>query len=252
MNNFFIHYRPLPPGLKRFVLLTLTAVTAIIVVLGFWGPSLHNQYGPGRRQPVRELSGWLLDGPGGAQLAVPQPGQTNQGTSFNRVLLAGPGKTIPPPAVMDHVGEWVKVRGSLFSRGALDVMNTRKATPTRPPSGTPEANASGSSEGEFTLLGEIMDSKCFSGVMKPGSGKTHMGCAIRCISGGVPAVFHVRRNSGATLDFVLIDDQNRTVNERVLPLVAQPLELKGEVIRFDNLLALRANPETYRSLEQSN
>ena len=153
-------------------------------------------------------------------------------------------------AVMDHVGEWVKVRGSLFSRGALDVMNTRKATPMLPPSGTPEADASGSSEGEFSLRGEIMDSKCFSGVMKPGSGKTHMGCAIRCISGGVPAVFHVRRNSGATLDFVLIDDQSRAVNERVLPLVAQPLELKGEVVRFDNLLALKANPDSYRSLKE--
>ena len=249
MNNFFVHYRPLPPGLKRFLLLVLTVLVTLIVVLGFWGPSLHNQYGPGRRQPVRELSGWLLDGPGGAQLLVPQPGQTTQGQTFNRVLLAGPGKTIPPPAVMDHVGDWVKVRGSLFSRGPLDVMNTRKATPVRPPLGTPEANVVGHSEGEFTLRGEIVDSKCFSGVMKPGSGKAHMGCAIRCISGGVPAVFHVRREDGSALDFVLIDDQNQTVNERVLPLVAQPLELKGEVIRFDNLLAIRANPESYQPLK---
>ena len=96
MNNFFVHYRPLPPGLKRFVLLVLTVLVTLIVVLGFWGPSLHNQYGPGRRQPVKELSGWLLDGPGGAQLLVPQPGQTTQGQTLTGCFLQDPAKPFRP------------------------------------------------------------------------------------------------------------------------------------------------------------
>jgi len=39
--------------------------------------------------------------------------------------------------------------------------------------------------GTQTLVGEIVDSKCFLGVMNPGQLTTHRACAIRCISGGV-------------------------------------------------------------------
>lgn len=247
MSEFFIHYRPLPARLRGFLLALVACLTAITVILGFWGPDLHNQYGAGRRQPVRELSGWLLDGPGGAQLVVPRPGVTDGIAQFNRVLLAGPGKTVPPASVMDHAGEWVRLRGSLFSHGRLDVMNTRRATPLTPPQEIPQPDLTGTSVGRFSLWGEIVDGKCFSGVMKPGAGRTHMGCAIRCISGGVPAVFHVRRNDGSVLDLVLIDQTGQTVNDRILQLVAQPLRIEGEVVRFDNLLALRADPADYQT-----
>ena len=39
--------------------------------------------------------------------------------------------------------------------------------------------------GAVTLTGEIVDSKCFLGVMNPGNLKPHKACAIRCISGGI-------------------------------------------------------------------
>ena len=82
--------------------------------------------------------------------------------------------------------------------------------------------------------------------MKPGAGKTHMGCAIRCISGGVPAVFHVHNKAGEVLDLVLIDQEGKPVNDRVLDVVAQALAIQGEVIEYDNLMALKADPSTYR------
>lgn len=37
------------------------------------------------------------------------------------------------------------------------------------------------------LEGEIVDGKCYLGVMNPGAGKTHRACAARCLHGGVPA-----------------------------------------------------------------
>ena len=42
-----------------------------------------------------------------------------------------------------------------------------------------------------TLKGEIIDPKCYLGAMKPGGGKTHKACAMRCIAGGIP-----RRQTG--------------------------------------------------------
>jgi hypothetical protein len=42
------------------------------------------------------------------------------------------------------------------------------------------------------LRGEIVDTKCYLGVMTPGEDKVHRGCAVRCISRGVPPAFLVR------------------------------------------------------------
>ena len=41
----------------------------------------------------------------------------------------------------------------------------------------------------FTLIGEIVDSKRYLGVMNPGNGKVHRDCAVRCLSGGIPPIF---------------------------------------------------------------
>ena len=38
--------------------------------------------------------------------------------------------------------------------------------------------------GVHTLRGEIVNSKCYFGVMNPGHGKVHRGCPVRCLSGG--------------------------------------------------------------------
>src|SRR4051812_28458465 len=48
--------------------------------------------------------------------------------------------------------------------------------------------------GTLNVEGEIVDPKCFFGVMKPGEGKPHKDCAIRCILGGMPPVLKVRDN----------------------------------------------------------
>lgn len=40
-----------------------------------------------------------------------------------------------------------------------------------------------------TLDGELVDSKCYLGTMKPGDGKTHKSCAILCLRGGIPPLF---------------------------------------------------------------
>ena len=42
------------------------------------------------------------------------------------------------------------------------------------------------------LRGEIVDSKCYLGVMNPGEGTVHRDCAARCLSGGLPPMLVVR------------------------------------------------------------
>ena len=72
--------------------------------------------------------------------------------------------------------------------------------------------------GRQLLRGEIVDSKCWFGVMNPALGKAHKDCAIRCISGGAPPAFVVR-SAGA-------DGRERTL---VLLLAALPFSTRPQL-----------------------
>ena len=51
------------------------------------------------------------------------------------------------------------------------------------------------------VLGELVDSKCHLGVMKPGDGPLHRDCAVRCLLGAVPPMFSER---GASTRLALV------------------------------------------------
>ncbi len=80
-----------------------------------------------------------------------------------------------------------------------------------------------------SLEGEIIDPKCFFGVMKPGEGKPHRSCAIRCIAGGIPPVLHTQKNN-----YILLDENKHPLNSEVLALVGDVVTLKGSVATLDN------------------
>jgi hypothetical protein len=85
--------------------------------------------------------------------------------------------------------------------------------------------------------------------MNPGQLTPHRGCAIRCISGGIPPVFLVRQNDGTALYFLLVSAEGKPVNQQVLELVAEPVQITGEVVRQGELLILRADPTGYRRVK---
>jgi hypothetical protein len=102
--------------------------------------------------------------------------------------------------------------------------------------------------GVQALRGEIVDSKCFLGAMRPGRGKPHRACATLCIRGGIPPVLRVETANGEYRHFLLTDEDGRAVNDRVLDVVAEPVEITGRVIRTGDMLVLQANPATIRHL----
>jgi hypothetical protein len=98
------------------------------------------------------------------------------------------------------------------------------------------ADVTKTSKGKMAIVsGEIVDPKCYFGVMKPGEGKPHRSCAIRCISGGIPPVFHSTDNTY----FLLVDENFSSLNTVVLPLVGDHLRLDGEVVQFDDWKILK-------------
>ncbi len=87
--------------------------------------------------------------------------------------------------------------------------------------------------GPVQLTGEIADSKCYFGVMNPGNGKVHRGCAVRCISGGIPPAFLVRDAGGRTMTMLLAD-----LKPELLEHVAEPITLRGRLTRSEGRLIL--------------
>jgi hypothetical protein len=100
--------------------------------------------------------------------------------------------------------------------------------------------------GRLTLIGEIVDSKCYLGVMKPGTGKPHRSCAARCISGGVPPSLLVKGSDGSSRLLLLSDDSGRPLGREILGLVAQPVSVTGTVSKRDGLWQMRAAAADFR------
>ena len=97
--------------------------------------------------------------------------------------------------------------------------------------------------GETTLRGEIVDSKCYLGVMNPGNLKTHRACAVNCIAGGIPPVLLVRNDSGEARYILLVGEKGEAINEDILPLVAEPVAVTGELRRRGEQLILFASAQ---------
>ncbi len=195
----------------------------------------------------RDFVGTIREYPA-PSLIVGRPGRAEGVAANSRYLLTAPGKFGAQTLVSDLDGRMVHLRGSLIYRedqtmielvpGSIKILDQLGADPELPVE-----------LGEHVFVGEIVDSKCFLGVMAPGSAKVHRSCATRCIAGGIPPVLLVRQADGTALYLLLVGEDGEAVNERVLDLVAERVEIQGRVQRLDETLVLRADPSSYRRFD---
>ena len=182
-------------------------------------------------------------------LLVPRPGNAEGQSRFSTYYLVAPWKFgLNREALAGFDNKAVSLKGTLIYRGNQTmievILDSIQATNVVTTGALPQPIALG----RQTLIGEIVDSKCFLGVMNPGQLTPHRACAIRCISGGVPPVLLVRQKEGPAIYLLLVSTEGKPVNKQVLNLVAEPVEITGEVERQGELLILRADPATYRKL----
>jgi hypothetical protein len=197
---------------------------------------------------VREFTGVLR--------AEPYPHLILPAEDVNRAAIAAP--LVAPfkfgvrhEAICGFDGQRVTLRATRIHRDQqlmleLEPGSVKAAAASASP-GAPRAT-NVASLGRHTFRGEIVDSKCWMGVMNPGVLTPHRACAVRCISGGIPPMLLVRRKDAPPLNLLLTDTAGRPVNDRVLDLVAEPVEITGEVVRDGELLTLRADPSAYRRI----
>jgi hypothetical protein len=211
-------------------------------------------------------------------LLVSRPGNADGQSPYSTYYLVAPWKFgLDREAIAPLDGKSVTLKGTLIYRGNQTMIETkpewiavssnsalvgtsRRDVPAPAAAGAADAplNAARTAQravptlqslGRQTLVGEIVDSKCFLGVMNPGQLTPHRACAIRCISGGCPPVLLVRQQAGPAIYLLLVSAEGGPVNKQVLDMVAEPVEITGEVERQGDLLILRADPATYRRIK---
>jgi hypothetical protein len=185
-------------------------------------------------------------------LLVQRPGREAGRSSYYLVAPFKFGLNADTLAAFD--GKNVSMDGTLIYRGNQTMIETRPeaikaATVSGPQTALDSENQKSKIENQ-KFVGEIVDSKCYLGVMNPGNLTPHRGCAVRCISGGIPPILLVRQQNGPPLYFLLVSSDGRPVNKQVLDMVAEPVEITGEVLRQGELSILRADPSTYRRVER--
>jgi hypothetical protein len=199
---------------------------------------------------VKSFSGILKLAPY-PHLLVPRPGAGATQNEFSTYYLVAPFKHgLDRENFSTLDGKTVSLKGTLIYRGNQTMV---EAIPDcikvadrqlPPPTGLETVSL-----GQQTFVGEIVDSKCYLGVMNPGQLLPHRDCAILCISGGIPPILFVRQKIGPPIYLLLASADNQPVNQQVLDLVAEPVQITGEVERQGELLILRADPSTYRRVE---
>jgi hypothetical protein len=99
------------------------------------------------------------------------------------------------------------------------------------------------------LKGEIIDPKCYFGVMKPGKGKIHRSCAVLCISGGIPPVLATTDENNISEYYLLTDLEGNPINEQILPYIGKPSILTGDVVQMQDWYQLRIDTENIKNLD---
>ena len=168
--------------------------------------------------------------------------------SYAHYYLVNFGKMGTQELANTYDGKRVELEGALIYRDDQVMIELKPETIKVATSGQAHPESEGVSLGTFTLTGEIVDSKCFLGVMNPGSQKPHRACATRCISGGIPPLFVVKDQNQNTTYLLLQSEDGAAVNQEVLDVVAEPLEITGEVLQIEDVMILKADPTTYRRL----
>jgi hypothetical protein len=97
-----------------------------------------------------------------------------------------------------------------------------------------------------TLEGEIVDSKCWLGVMRPAEGHLHKACASLCIRGGIPPMFVTRGGDGQTPGMMLLTqaDGSAVPPDLILPFVGDAVRLTGTIEKRADLWVFRADLPT--------
>ena len=169
-GEFYVGYQPHAPRgitiiLRRVVLALVVTAVLVAVVLTFGQGKLPKsvfEYGQ-----IRDFEGMIRERPVPV-LAVARPFAAETSTGESRYALVSQGKHGAAGDVMGFDGRRVKLRGSLIYRDGVAMIElVNGSIEVIPSESGPKKPPKRDWLGVQTIVGEIVDSKCYLGVMNP-------------------------------------------------------------------------------------
>lgn len=193
-RSFYIGYQDkAPKPLTRFLRVAVLVIIVLALVIGGLISSVQNAFNDGKFELGKrtQFTGFV------EQYPIPLLRVENEhNDGYKNILLIGFGKfgADSTLAEMERFHEisfeenQVTLEGTQIYLGDMRLLELteKKFSLLNWQKGKPSSNLEKKFVGQTQLAGEVIDPKCYFGVMKPGEGKTHRSCAIRCISGGIP------------------------------------------------------------------
>ena len=239
MSSFYVGYLPKAPKdisrVVRRVVVVLFAI-GIVISIALVGAQRRFDQSAFEFTKIRAFEGTIQVKPY-PMLMVRRPGAVSPDQQFSRYLLVGVGKH--GAAVSDFDGMRVELKGKLIYRAAQTMVEVMPGSVRSYGSSAP-VEAAIIDGGYVRVRGEIVDSKCHTGVMNPGSGKVHRDCAVRCISGGVPPVL-IDEGEPHRLLLLTNANGNRLDPGTFLDRVAEPVTVEGHLIQAGDRHELRVS-----------
>ncbi len=246
-DEFYIGYFPKAPravagALKWFVGIGLT----VFIILALLIVSEQNEFADSTFElgTSTQIEGIYVSKP------VPMLRRSigfsqKQEEQFQNILLIGFGKSGAEKTIMEMKakhgkeleGARVVFEGTLIYYDGKTLLELTKGVKSliSVAGPGPVVNRKWKALGTVSLRGEIVDPKCYFGVMKPGEGKVHRSCAIRCLSGGIPPVFKVVRVDGQREYYLLEGLSGRDLLDRV----GQWIRVEGEAEELEDWKRLK-------------
>ncbi len=250
----YVNYLPMHRAIRRAsTVFAIVAMSALLAFAAAWSASRANP-GPAIWDDgvARTFTGALITAP------YPMLITTDEATGRPRaMLLVEVGKrgtqerfaALPSPApAQTTLSGWVLSRDGRTMLELEPEQAQRTSTIAPAPIDGESVHHQIPDSASVRLRGQIVDAKCYLGAMKPGDGKSHKACATLCIRGGIPPVLICQTPGQPATSYVLQGPDGSLLPASVLHLIADPVEVTGEVSVIADIKFLTIKPDGVRRL----
>lgn len=236
LDELFVGYLPPPRSIRSRIRVAIAAVLVavpLVALLAVTGSGATGDAENGTPTPDEGIVGRFEAEPYAVlwiEGDVPEP-----------ILLVGQGKFGVPDHLDGLDGALVRVHGYVLEREGQRMIELGREPERVDGDASALALRTSSTGGEVVVTGEVVDEKCWLGRMRPGAGRTHRACAQLCVAGGIPPVVIGRDADGAPVRALIVDEHGGAATEWIVPYVAEPLRVRGELVHDGPLTYLRTS-----------
>ena len=251
MNNpekkpFFVGYLDMPKSLKKFYVPLTVFLILFSVGAGYTIASKQRSVGPAfwQNSTTETVTGLLRVNP----YPVLHRFNPENPEQIESILLVNQGKYSSNDYASPFADQMVTITGYPIYRGGWSMLELIAEEPIQAINDNSETSqiseklmvaSKPTSLGPVALSGEIADSKCFLGVMKPGIGSVHKACAEVCLLGGIPAMLLAWGEDGQKYGYMLTQHDGSSISKEISKNAADYAKVTGELQMKGNLLYIQ-------------